>query len=73
MATRVGFVAGSHDDLSAVVAQAGINAQYKFSRHIGGVIGLTSFAADVVIEDNIEKQEISYAYDGLFVGMHFVF
>jgi len=73
MATRVGFVAGSHDDLSAVVVQAEINAQYKFSRHIGGVIGLTSFAADVVIEDNIEKQEISYAYDGLFVGMHFVF
>ena len=73
MATMVGFVAGSHDDLSAVVVQAGINAQYKFSRHIGGVIGLTSFNADVVIEDNIEKQDISYAYDGLFIGMHFVF
>ncbi len=73
MATRVGFVAGSYEDLSAVVVQAGINAQYKFNRHIGGVIGLTSFNADVVIEDNIEKQEISYTYDGLFMGLHFVF
>jgi len=73
MATRVGFVAGKHEDLSAVVVQAGINAQYKFNRYIGGVIGLTSFAADIVIEDSIEKQDISYAYDGLFVGMHFVF
>ena len=73
MATRVGFVAGKHDDLSAVVIQAGINAQYKFSRHIGGVIGLTSFSADVVIEDSNEKQEIDYAYGGLFLGMHFVF
>ncbi len=73
MATTVAFVAGKHEDLSAVVVQAGINAQYKFTRHIGGVIGLTSFAADVVIEDNIEKQDISYAYDGLFLGMHFVF
>ncbi|NOQ69294.1 MAG: hypothetical protein GQ573_04200 [Gammaproteobacteria bacterium] len=73
MATKVGFVAGSYEDLSAVVFQTGINAQYKFSKHIGGVIGLTSFDADVVIEDNIEKQEISYAYDGLFMGVHFVF
>ena len=73
METNVGFVAGTYEDLSAVVLQAGINAQYKFNRHIGGVIGLTSFAADVVIEDNIERQDISYAYDGLFLGVHFVF
>jgi hypothetical protein len=73
METNVGFVAGTYEDLSAVVLQAGINAQYKFNRHIGGVIGLTSFAADVVIEDDIERQDISYAYDGLFLGVHFVF
>ena len=73
MATTVGFVAGKYDDLSAVVVQAGINAQYKFSKHIGGVIGLTSFSADIVIEDSDEKQEIDYAYDGLFMGVHFVF
>ena len=46
---------------------------YFFSQHIGGVIDLTCFSADVVIEDNIEKQDISYAYDGLFMGLHFVF
>ena len=73
MATKVGFVAGSHEDLSAVVFQTGINAQYQFNKHVGGVLGLTSFAADVVIEDNLEKQDISYAYDGLFMGLHFVF
>ena len=73
MATKVGFVAGSYEDLSAVVFQAGINTQYKFTKHIGGVIGLVSFNADVVIEDNIEKKDISYAYDGLFMGLHFVF
>jgi len=73
MATTVGFVAGKYDDLSAVVVQAGINAQYRFSRHIGGVIGLTSFSADVTIEDSDEKKDIDYAYDGLFMGIHFVF
>lgn len=73
MATKVGFVAGSYEDLSAVVLQTGINTQYKFTKHIGGVIGLVSFDADVVIEDNNEKQDIGYAYDGLFLGLHFVF
>jgi len=73
MATKVGFVAGSYEDLSAVVLQTGINSQYKFTKHIGGIIGLVSFDADVVIEDDIEKQDISYAYDGLFLGLHFVF
>jgi hypothetical protein len=73
MATTVALVAGKYEDVSAVVVQAGFNAQYRFSRHIGGVIGLTSFTADIDIEDSIEKQEISYAYDGLYVGMHFAF
>jgi hypothetical protein len=73
MATTVAFVAGKYEDVSAVVVKTGLNAQYKFSKHTGGVIGLTSFATDVEIEDNIKKQEISYAYDGLFVGLHFVF
>lgn len=73
MATTVAFVAGKYEDVSAVVVKTGINARYKFSKRIGGVIGLTSFSADVEIEDNINKQEISYAYDGLFMGLHFVF
>ncbi len=73
MATQVSFVAGAFDDVSAVVLQTGINAQYKFNKNIGGVIGLTSFSADVVIDDSIERQEISYAYDGLFMGVHFAF
>ena len=73
MATQVAFVAGAFDEVSAVVVQAGINAQYKFSDNIEGGIGMTNFTTDVVIEDNIEKQDISYAYGGLFMGVHFVF
>jgi len=73
MATRVGFVAGSYDDLSATVLQTGINAQYKFNRYVGGVIGLASFDANVTIEKSDETQDISYAYDGVFMGLHFTF
>lgn len=73
MATTVAFVAGKYEDVSAVVVKIGLNARYTFSKRVGGVIGLTSFSTDVEIEDSIKKQEISYAYDGLFVGLHFVF
>lgn len=73
MATQVAFVAGTFDDVTAVVIQAGINAQYKFNKNTGWVIGMTSFTTDVVINDNAEKQDISYAYGGLFTGVHWVF
>ena len=70
-ATKVAFVTGSHGDLSANVFQTSINAQYRFNRYVGVVMGLAHFDADVVIEDNLEKQNISYGYDGAYIGMHF--
>lgn len=69
--TKVAFVSGSYDDLSANVFQTSINALYKVNRHFGLVMGLAYFDADVVIEDGLEKQEISYGYDGGYIGMHF--
>lgn len=69
--TKLAFVSGSHNDLSANVFQTSINAQYRFNRYIGVVMGLAYFDADVVIEDNLEKQDISYGYDGAYIGMHF--
>ncbi len=71
-ATKVAFVTGSHDDLSANVFQTSINAQYRVNRHFGVVMGLAYFDADVVIEDDLEKQTISYGYDGAYIGMHFL-
>jgi hypothetical protein len=72
MNTRVAFVAGSYEDVSASVLQTGINAQYRFTDHIGLVFGLAYFDADIVIEDDIDKKDISYGYDGGFIGMHFM-
>jgi hypothetical protein len=71
--TRVAFVAGSYEDVSASVLQTGLNAQYRFTDHIGLVLGLAYFDADVVIEDAVEKTDIAYGYDGGFIGMHFMF
>jgi hypothetical protein len=72
-ATKMAFVIGSHDDLSANVFQTHINAQYRLNQRLGIIMGLTYFDADVVIEDDLEKQDISYGYDGAYIGMHFLF
>ena len=71
--TKVAFVAGTYEDVSASVLQTSFNALYNFTDHIGLVFGLAYFDADVVIEDDTKKKAISYGYDGGFIGMHFMF
>jgi hypothetical protein len=71
LTTRVAFVTGSYDDLTASVTQTSINAIYGINKHFGFVMGLSYFDADIVIEDDSEKQDISYGYDGAYIGMHF--
>ena len=73
LATKVAFVAGSYEDVSAGVLQTSLNAIYELSDHVGLALGLAYFDADVTIEDDIEKTEIAYGYDGGFIGMHFMF
>ena len=71
--TKVAFVAGSYEDVSASVLQTSVNAQYRFTDHTGLAFGLAYFDADVVIEDAVEKIDVTYGYDGAFIGMHFIF
>lgn len=71
--TKVAFVRGSHEDVSAGVLQTSLNALYNFTDHVGLTFGLAYFDADVEIEDDVEKIDISYGYDGGFIGMHFIF
>lgn len=71
--TKVAFVSGSYEDVSAGVLQTTVNALYRFTDHVGLAFGLAYFDADVVIEDDVEKIDIAYGYDGGFIGMHFIF
>ena len=73
LATKVAFVAGSYEDVSAGVLQTSLNAIYEITDHVGLAFGLAYFDADVTIEDDVEKTEIAYGYDGGFVGVHFIF
>jgi len=73
ISTKVALIAGSYEEIKASVFQTRINATYWFTKRIGGVIGITHFTADVVIEDDKNKDEISYAYGGAYFGLHFGF
>ena len=70
---KVAFVGGRYEDIRAAVIQAGMNANYWFTKHVGGVLGLAYFNARVVVENDKELQEIDYGYSGVFAGLHFGF
>lgn len=53
--------------------QTAVDAQYRLTDHIGLMIGLAYFDADVVIEDDVKKTDIVYGHDGGYIGMHFMF
>lgn len=66
-------MAGSYQDVSAVVLLSTINACYKFTDHVGLMFGIVYFDASIEIDDDIDKTDITYGYDGDYIDMHFMF
>ena len=73
ISAKFSFVAGSYQDVSTGVFQSLFNARYQFAKRVGVLIGVTYFDANVTIEDSLEKTEVSYGYDGAFIGLHVLF
>jgi len=71
--TKVSVVAGSYEETRAWVLNTAINSSYQINKHIGAVLGLAYFDADIVINEEDERTDINYGYDGLFIGVHGVF
>jgi hypothetical protein len=71
--SRVSLVAGDFSDYRGWVVSTNINAHYKINNHFGVVFGLAYFDADIIIEDSLERTDVKYGYDGLFLGMHALF
>jgi carbon monoxide dehydrogenase subunit G len=71
--TNVSFVGGSYQDIRGWIVNSSINARYQFSKHTGAVFGIAYFDADITIEDDQERTEVKYGYDGAFLGLHIVF
>ena len=73
LSTKIRFVGGEYQDVRAWVVNTTINSRYQFNRHVGGVLGLAYFDADVVVEDSAERVDVNYGYDALFLGLHIGF
>jgi carbon monoxide dehydrogenase subunit G len=71
--TKVTFVAGQYQETKAWVVNTAITSRYQFNRHVGGLLGIAYFDADVTVEDSEERTDVNYGYDGLFLGLHIVF
>jgi len=72
MGTKVTFVGGSYEDVSANVLQTSINTRYRFTQHVGLLFGLAYFDATVNIDDGVEETDITYGYNGAYIGLHFL-
>ena len=59
--------------MTATVFQSVFNARYQFNKRVGAVVGVTYFDADVTIEDDLERTDVSYGYSGAFLGVHLIF
>jgi hypothetical protein len=70
LSTKVALIFGSYDEVSAGVLQTSITSKYQISRNAGLLLGLTYFSADVEIDEADELTEVSYAYNGVFLGIH---
>ena len=71
--TEISVVGGSFGDVSASVLQTSINARYRFTEHVGLLIGITYFDAKITIDNETDITDITYGYNGGFIGMHFGF
>ena len=70
ISTRFSLVTGSYQEVSANLWLLNVNSLYRFNEHVGGLIGLTYFDANVDIDEDDELTEVVYRYNGAFIGLH---
>jgi len=71
--TRLGLVGGDFGDVSGAILDTAVRSGYEFSEHVGVVLGLEYFSADLTIDDSDLETEVAYRFDGLYLGLHFSF
>jgi len=69
LATRITMVGGSYEDISAGILDTSIRSGFEFSKHVGVIFGIQYFNASVTIDDDDLKTDVSYGFDGAFLGL----
>lgn len=73
ISSDISLITGEYHGVAATVISTGLNARYRFSRHFGGVLGISYFDADVVIDDAESRTDVIYGFDGVYLGIHALF
>ena len=50
-----------------------MTARYSLSKHVGLVLGASYFNGDLELTDTDEQKQLTYGYDGVYVGLDFNF
>ncbi len=59
--------------MSALVVDVSMRARYKMAEHVGLIAGFNYLSADVKITQSKSINDISYGYDGIYLGLDFNF
>ena len=70
---KVGFIAGTYQETEALVVDATIRARYGLTERLAMIMGVNFLSADVEITKAATIRDISYGYEGLFLGLDFNF
>ena len=73
LSTKIAFVGGRYQDITALVLSTRVAAIWQFSRHVGLIMGIEYFDGEVDINDEQENWEINYGYTGITFGLHMAF
>ena len=73
LGTRFTVVGGEVNDVQAFVVEADVVARYRLAKHVGLVLGVSYFNGDLEITDTDEQKQVTYGYDGVYVGLDFNF
>lgn len=70
---KVSFVYGSYNEVTALVVDAALRARYQMTDHVSLVTGVNFLSADVEIKRTGTIRDVSYGYEGLYLGLDFSF
>ena len=70
---KFAMIGGKIDNVTALVTEASLRARYRFTGHVGLMIGVNYLSGDVDIDKTNTRREITYGFDGAFLGLDFRF
>jgi len=71
LGSKLALIGGSYKEYTALVVDASIRARFQMTDHVALMLGALYFNGDIDIDENDQRQEISYGYDGFVLGLDF--